>query len=109
MNVNVTGQPAAAGRGSRAFDGRGNLPARRVQRRQRDTNSFQRFTRLRQDRQGLALQEKANGERVFLEGNALRRDPSNRGNAAIFPNLWNFPGFEKVCRAIPREVGARGI
>jgi hypothetical protein len=25
-----------------------------------------------------------------------------------FPNLWNFPGFEKICRAIPREVsGAR--
>ena len=21
-----------------------------------------------------------------------------------FPNLWNFPGFEKVCHAIPREV-----
>jgi hypothetical protein len=23
-----------------------------------------------------------------------------------FSNLWNFPGFEKVCHAIPREVSA---
>jgi hypothetical protein len=22
-----------------------------------------------------------------------------------FPNLWNFPGFEQTCRAIPRLVG----
>ena len=22
-----------------------------------------------------------------------------------FPNLWNFPGFEKVCHAVPRLVG----
>jgi hypothetical protein len=23
-----------------------------------------------------------------------------------FPNLWNFPGFEKICRAIPVELDA---
>jgi Fe-S-cluster containining protein len=66
---------------------------------------IQQFTRLRQDRSGLALQEKPNGECVFLDGNDCSVQSVKPQQCKDFPNLWNFPGFEKQCRAIPRMVG----
>jgi Fe-S-cluster containining protein len=65
---------------------------------------IQKFTRLRHDRRGLALQEKPNGECVFLEGNDCAVQAVKPQQCRDFPNLWNFPGFEKICRAIPREL-----
>jgi Fe-S-cluster containining protein len=65
---------------------------------------IQKFTRLRQDRSGLALQEKPNGECIFLDGNDCSVQPVKPQQCKDFPNLWNFPGFEKQCRAIPRLV-----
>jgi Fe-S-cluster containining protein len=67
---------------------------------------IQRFTRLRHDRQGLALQEKPDGACIFLEGDDCSVQPVKPPQCRNFPNLWNFPGFEKTCRAIPRELGA---
>ena len=66
---------------------------------------IQKYTRLRQDRSGLALQEKPNGECVFLDGHDCSVQPVKPQQCRDFPNLWNFPGFEKQCRAIPRLVG----
>jgi hypothetical protein len=69
-------------------------------------NEFiQRFTRLRQNRRGLALQEKPNGECIFLDGENCSVQSVKPQQCRDFPNLWNFPGFEKTCRAIPRLVG----
>ena len=65
---------------------------------------IQEFTRLRADRRGLALKEKPNGECVFLEGNACTVQPVKPQQCRDFPNLWNFPGFQETCRAIPRLV-----
>ena len=65
---------------------------------------IQRFARLAADRKGLALEEKANGECIFLEGNDCAIQPVKPAQCRKFPNLWNFPGFEKVCHAIPRLV-----
>jgi uncharacterized protein len=65
---------------------------------------IQQFTRLRHDRQGLALQEMPDGACIFLEGNDCAVQPVKPQQCREFPNLWNFPGFEKICRAIPREV-----
>ena len=65
---------------------------------------IQRFTRLRHDRQGLALQEKPNGECIFLEGDNCAVQPAKPQQCRDFPNLWSFPGFEKTCRAIPVEL-----
>jgi hypothetical protein len=67
---------------------------------------IQQFTRLRKDRQGLALQEKANGECIFLEGDDCSVQPVKPQQCRDFPNLWNFLGFKKVCRAIPVELSA---
>ncbi len=65
---------------------------------------IQKFTRLRADRQGLSLNEKANGECVFLDRNDCAVQEVKPRQCREFPNLWNFPGFEKVCHAIPRRV-----
>ena len=66
---------------------------------------IQKFTRLRQDRTGLALQEKPNGECIFLDGIDCSVQPVKPQQCRDFPNLWNFPGFEQVCHALPRMVG----
>ena len=65
---------------------------------------IQQYTRLRADRQGLALAEKPNGECIFLDGADCAVQPVKPQQCRDFPNLWNFPGFEKVCRAIPSMV-----
>jgi Fe-S-cluster containining protein len=65
---------------------------------------IQAYTRLRRDRQGLALAEKENGECIFLEGHDCSVQPVKPRQCREFPNLWNFPGFEKQCHAIPKLV-----
>lgn len=67
---------------------------------------IQKFMRLLPNRQGLALEEKPNGECIFLEGNACSVQPVKPQQCRDFPHLWNFPGFEKTCHAIPRRVSA---
>ena len=67
---------------------------------------IQQFTRLRHDRQGLALMEQPDGACIFLEGESCAVQPVKPQQCREFPNLWNFPGFEKICHAIPREVSA---
>lgn len=65
---------------------------------------IQQFTRLRPDRQGLALMDKPNGECVFLDGESCGVQPVKPQQCRDFPNLWNFPGFEQTCRAVPKLV-----
>jgi len=66
---------------------------------------IQQFTRLRPDRQGLALKDKPGGECVFLHGKDCAVQSVKPQQCRDFPNLWNFPGFEKVCHAVPKVVG----
>ena len=65
---------------------------------------IQQFTRLRADRRGLALLDKPNGECIFLDGNNCAVQKVKPRQCSEFPNLWNFPGFEKICRAKPVDV-----
>ncbi len=65
---------------------------------------IQQFTRLTQDRRGLALLDKPNGECVFLDGENCSVQSVKPQQCRDFPNLWNFPGAEKFCHAIPRNV-----
>lgn len=65
---------------------------------------IQQYTRLRADRQGLALMDQPNGECIFLSGNDCVIQPVKPQQCSDFPNRWSFPGFEKVCHAVPREV-----
>jgi Fe-S-cluster containining protein len=69
---------------------------------QSEFDFIQNYTRLSTDRQGLVLKDKANGECVFLEGNDCVVNAVKPQQCRDFPNLWNFPGFQEVCRA--REI-----
>jgi Fe-S-cluster containining protein len=69
-----------------------------------ESEFVEKHTRLRADRQGLSLLEKPNGECEFLVGNDCAIQPVKPQQCRDFPNLWNFPGFEMVCQAIPRDV-----
>jgi Fe-S-cluster containining protein len=60
---------------------------------------IQAFTRVNADRSGLALADKDSGECIFLDGDDCRVNPVKPQQCRNFPNLWNFPGFEEVCRA----------
>ena len=66
-----------------------------------ESDFIQTYTRLNNDRSGLALQDKENGECIFLEGGDCCVNPVKPQQCRNFPNLWNFPGFEQVCRAKP--------
>ena len=65
---------------------------------------IQRYTRLRQDRRRLVLEDKPNGECIFLEGNDCSVQCVKPQQCRDFPNLWNFSGFETICRAVPKMV-----
>jgi Fe-S-cluster containining protein len=65
---------------------------------------IQRFTRLRQQRDGLALIDKGNGECFFLEGNDCVINDVKPQQCRDFPNKWNFPGWRQVCEAVPELV-----
>jgi uncharacterized protein len=68
---------------------------------------IQQFTRLTENRRGLALKDKSNGECIFLDGNDCAVQPVKPQQCRDFPNLWNFPGFEKVCKALPKIVSEK--
>ncbi len=70
-----------------------------------EVNFIQQFTRVRPDRRGLSLLDKPNGECIFLTGDDCSVQAVKPQQCRDFPNLWNFPGFEKTCHAIPRLVG----
>ena len=73
-----------------------------------DEHDFiQRYTRLRPQRDGLALSDKANGECVFLDGRDCAIQPVKPGQCRGFPNTWHFPGWREVCEAVP-ELTERG-
>ncbi len=65
---------------------------------------IQRYTRLALNRQGLALEEKANGECIFLEGQDCSVQRVKPTQCQAFPSGWNFEGFEAICQAVAREV-----
>ncbi len=62
---------------------------------------IQEYTRLRPQRDGLALIDKGNGECVFLDGQDCRVQAVKPDQCRGFPNTWNFPGWREVCEAVP--------
>lgn len=65
---------------------------------------IQRYTRLTGDRRGLALAENDRSECVFLEGSDCRIQAVKPQQCRDFPNLWNHPGWDHQCQAVPRQV-----
>ncbi len=65
------------------------------------TDFVAQYTKLRANRKGLTLIEKANGECVFLEGIDCLINQVKPEQCRGFPNKWRFPGWRQVCEAIP--------
>src|ERR1700710_1264256 len=61
---------------------------------------IQRYTRLRPERDGLALLDTASGACIFLGGNACAIQPVKPVQCRGFSNAWNFPGWRDVCEAV---------
>ena len=53
-----------------------------------ETDFIEKFTRLRQDRRGLALLEKPNGECIFLAGENCAVQAVKPQQCLDFPNRW---------------------
>ena len=67
-------------------------------------NSFaERYTRLAQDRCGLELEEKENGECVFLEGAECVIHAVKPRQCRTFPDAWRYPGVEEICPAYKND------
>ncbi|MDG2123151.1 MAG: YkgJ family cysteine cluster protein [Verrucomicrobiales bacterium] len=67
-----------------------------------DTPSFiARFTRLRVDRTGLALEDHPDGACIFLDGNSCTIQPVKPGQCRGFPNTWRYPGWRQLSAATP--------
>ena len=62
---------------------------------------IQQFTRLRSNRSGLSLGEKKNHECIMLDGADCRIHEVKPAQCRGFPNEWNFPGWRKICQAVP--------
>ena len=70
---------------------------------------IQRFTRLRPERDGLALIDKGEShECIFLKGRDCVIQAVKPVQCAGFPNTWNFPAWRESCEAVPtlRVTGA---
>jgi hypothetical protein len=69
---------------------------------------IQDYTRLRQDRRGLALIDKPNGECFFLSGRDCVIQDAKPIQCKGFPNTWNFPGWRRECEAEPFRRTSEG-
>lgn len=62
---------------------------------------IQQYTRINNQRNGLALIDQEDGSCVFLKDSRCAIQDVKPQQCRDFPNLWNFPGFEKMCHATP--------
>ena len=66
---------------------------------------IQSYTRLRPQRDGLALIDKGDShECIFLDGRDCVIQAVKPVQCAGFPNTWNFPAWREVCEAVPSLV-----
>lgn len=56
-----------------------------------------RHTRLAHDRCGLELEEKENGECIFLDGAECAIHAVKPEQCKTFPRGWRYPGVEEIC------------
>lgn len=61
-----------------------------------------RFTRLRDDRRGLALLDQTDGSCIFLEGSppSCRIQAAKPGQCRDFPFTWRYEDADQVCAGL---------
>jgi len=65
---------------------------------------IQSFTRLRSNRDGLALVDGKDGACCFYENNSCQIQAFKPQQCRDFPNLWGSREDRRECKAIPMEV-----
>lgn len=68
---------------------------------------IQRFTRLGLDRMGLVLEDKGDGECVFLTPEGCSIQPAKPQQCRDFPYRWHNPGLEQFCAGMKRREGVQ--
>lgn len=65
-----------------------------------------RYTRLREDRQGLSLLDAPDGACIFLEGTppACRIQAAKPRQCREFPISWKYADLEQVCQAAQEQA-----
>ncbi len=77
------------------------------------TDEFiQNHTRLTRDRIGLSIMEREDHGCLMLEADRCRIEEAKPYHCRAFPVLWNYDGWERICRAADSggrksEVGSR--
>ncbi len=67
-----------------------------------DEDAFiQRYADVNLHRTGLTLVSKPDHQCIFLDGADCTIQPVKPAHCAGFPNQWNFPGWRKLCEAVP--------
>jgi Fe-S-cluster containining protein len=69
-----------------------------------EASFIENYTRLRPNRQGLALVDQPDGACIFLKGKECTIQAVKPQQCKDFPNGWNFPGWREVCEAIEIPV-----
>jgi len=65
-----------------------------------DPRAFiEKFTRLSRSREGLEIEEKENGECVFLDGAQCAIHTVKPRQCRTFPKEWRYPEVKEVCPA----------
>ena len=65
---------------------------------------IQNHTRLTPLRNNLALLDRLNGECAMLDLNDCRIQAVKPEQCSGFPNTWNYPGWQEICKATPIEI-----
>jgi len=76
---------------------------------QSEFHFIQTCTRLRPHRDGLALQDQADGSCIFLDRKSCAIHPAKPAQCAGFPNEWQFPGWRESCEAIAVAAANKGL
>ena len=69
------------------------------------SNEFtEKYTKLREQRNGLTLKNKENGSCVLLKDRSCLVHSTKPKQCKDFPNNWRFKGWRQICDATPKKI-----
>ena len=69
------------------------------------SNEFtEKYTKLREQRNGLTLKNNKNGSCVLLKDKSCLVHSTKPKQCKDFPNNWRFKGWRQICDATPKKI-----
>ena len=69
------------------------------------SNEFtEKYTKLREQRNGLTLKNNKNGSCVLLKDRSCLVHSTKPKQCKDFPNNWRFKGWRQICDATPKKI-----